>query len=95
MFHYETDRIAAAATAKALVNFLGWGNGKRRRFFIVKRAQADIINSTPFKLYKGINDLYDINPANYLLYCFLGDHCRLKLEEIPVFIKLPVMKRSQ
>jgi hypothetical protein len=73
MVHEKADGIAAFAAAKAFVDFLNGRNGERRRFFIVKRAKAQVVNAPLLELNKSANDLYDINAALYLLYGLLGD----------------------
>src|SRR5665213_1386280 len=52
MLHQKCDGISTAATTKTFVNFFGRRNGKRRGFFVVKRAKAYIIGASFFQFYK-------------------------------------------
>jgi hypothetical protein len=74
MFHDETDRIPAFATAKAFVEFLAGRNRERRGFFVVKGTETDIIGTSFLQFDKFANDIYDVKTPQYLLYGFLGDH---------------------
>ena len=73
MFHQEADGVAAAATAKAFVNFFCRRNGKRWRFLIVKRTKAEVVGSSFLQLHKATDYIDDIEPAKNLLYGVLRD----------------------
>ena len=68
MFHQKTDGITTTSATKAFINFLCRRYGKRRRFFIVKRAKAQIIGASFFQFHKSTDDLDNIDPAENLLY---------------------------
>jgi hypothetical protein len=68
MLHQKADGIAASAATKAFIYLFGRRNGERRAFFVVKRAEAKVIGTPLFKLYKGAHYLRNINAALYLLY---------------------------
>ena len=68
MLHDETDRISAAAATKTLIDLFSRGNRKRGAFFIVKRAEAQVIGPSFFQLYEIANNLEDIQSSEYLLY---------------------------
>ena len=40
----------------------------------MKGAEAEVVGSPLFQLYKPANYIYNVNPAKYLLYGSLGDH---------------------
>jgi len=46
VLHQKCDGIATLTTSKTFINFFGWGDGKRRRFFVVERAVTDIISAS-------------------------------------------------
>ena len=73
MLHDEADGIAAFATAEAFINFFGWGNGKRRRFFIMKRAESEVAGAPLFQLHKPADHIHNVDAAEYLLYGILRD----------------------
>ena len=82
MLHQEADRIAAAAAAKALVNFLGRGDGEGGRLFVVEGAETEVVGAALFRLYKAAYYLNDIDTAEDLLYGLLGDHFRAQFTSI-------------
>ena len=47
LLHDEMHRITSFAAPETFENSLGWRNGKRRRFFIVKRTQTDHVHPAP------------------------------------------------
>ena len=51
VFHHKGKHISARPAAKAVVHLLARRNGKGRRFFIVKRAQAEIVSSFFLQFY--------------------------------------------
>jgi hypothetical protein len=73
MVHQKTDGVAAAATTKTFIDLLGRGNGKRGRFFVVKRAETEVIGTSFFEFDEAADDIDDIDPALYLLYGLLAD----------------------
>lgn len=68
MLHQKADGIAAAATAKAFVYFLGWRYRKGRRFFIMERTEPHIIGAALFQFHEAANNINDIDTALNLLY---------------------------
>ena len=74
MLHQEADAVATAAASKALIDFFRRRNGEGWCFFIVKWAEAKVIDPPLFQCYKTANDVNDINAAKYLLYGSLRNH---------------------
>ena len=74
MLHDKADRIAAAATAKAFINFFGGGYRERWRFFTMKRTKAQVIGAPLFQFYKTAYNFNNIYAAEYLLYGLLANH---------------------
>ena len=72
MVHEKADGIAAFATAKTFVDLLDGRDGEGRRFFIVKRAKAQVIDASFLKLYKATYYFNDVNAALNLLYRLWG-----------------------
>ena len=68
MFHQEADRIPAFAATEAFIQFFGRRDRKGWGFFIVKRAETDVVASPFFQFYKPANDLDNIEPVEDLLY---------------------------
>lgn len=71
MFHQKSDGITAFSTTEAFVNLFRRRYSKRRCFFVVKRANTEVIGSSFFEFYKGADDFNDIDPALNLLYGML------------------------
>jgi hypothetical protein len=46
MLHQKSDGITAFATTKTLIDFLGWGNSKRRGLLVMEGAIAQIIGTS-------------------------------------------------
>ncbi|MEY2812064.1 MAG: hypothetical protein RI991_1059 [Bacteroidota bacterium] len=70
MLHDKTNGIATLAATEAFVNFFAGRNCKRRCFFIVEGAVANVVGPSSFKFHKGSNDIINIDSALYLLYGF-------------------------
>ena len=77
MLHQKADGIATAAATKALVNFFGGRNGERGGFFVVKRAQTEVVHAPLFQLHETAYDINDINATLDLLYGVLCDQALL------------------
>jgi len=73
MLHQKADGITAAAATKAFIDFFCGRNGERGRFFVVKWAEAEVIDAPFFELYKTTNDIDDIDATLDLLYGVLSD----------------------
>jgi hypothetical protein len=74
MLHEEADGIAAFTATKAFIDFFGRRDGKRRCFLVVKRANAQVIGTPFFELYKFSDDINNIYPAGNLLYGLGRNH---------------------
>ena len=68
MLHEEADGIAASAASKTFIYFFGGGNRKGGCFFVMKRAEPQVVCPSFFQLYKPANDLCDVDAAQNLLY---------------------------
>jgi len=75
MLHQKADGIAAASAAKAFIDLFDGAYGEGRGLLVVKRAEAQVIGPTFFQPHETAYYLDDIDPAEYLLYGLLGDHC--------------------
>jgi hypothetical protein len=73
VFHEKADGISTSSATETFVNLFRRGNRKRGRFFIVKRAQAQIIGSPFFQFDETANDIDDIDAGLNLRYGFLTD----------------------
>jgi hypothetical protein len=73
MLHDETDRIAAAATSKTLVQLLRRRYGKRRSLLVMKRAEAEVVAAPFFEFHETAYYIYNVQPVENLLYGILGD----------------------
>ena len=60
--HHETQRVAAGATAKAIIELLLAVYAKRRCFFVVKGAAGAVIFARLFELNAPVHHFYDIQP---------------------------------
>ena len=76
MFHQEADRIPAAATTEAFVNFFSRGDRERRSFLVMKWTEAKVIGSPFFQFNKSSDNVDDVNPAKDLLYGLLANHLK-------------------
>jgi hypothetical protein len=73
VLHQEADGISTAPASKTFIYFFCRRYRERRRFFIVKRAESEIVGTPFFQLHKTADDFRDINAAENLLYGLLGD----------------------
>ena len=74
MLHQKADAIAAPTASKALVDFFCRRNCEGGCLFIVKRAEAEVINATLFQFYKTADNVNNVYSAKYLLYGSLRNH---------------------
>jgi hypothetical protein len=74
VFHDEIDRIPGFAAAEALVNAFGRRNGERRCFFIVERAQSDLVDATTAKHDKITNHLLNAGGLDNVVDGIVVDH---------------------
>src|SRR5579872_2699259 len=58
--HHELKNVAALAAAEAMVELLGGVNGERRRFFLMKGAEAAEILATLFQADVFADDANDV-----------------------------------
>ena len=70
-------QYAGFSTAETFINFLGRRNGERWSFFIVKRAEAQVVSASFLQFHKTAHDINNINAAQDLLYRLLGNHYKL------------------
>src|SRR5688500_15758696 len=73
MLHQEADGVTTFAATKTLVDLLSRRHSKRWGFFVVKRTLANVVYPTFFQAHKSSDYLYDIYPAEDLLYSLLAD----------------------
>ena len=82
MLHDEADGIAAFATTKTFINLFAWRYRKRRGFFIVKRAQAQVAGTPFFQFYKLADNINNIDATEYLLYGILTYQCFIDINVV-------------
>ena len=73
MLHEETDGVATAAAAEALVDLFGRRYREGRGLLIVERAEAKVVGAPFLELDEAADDLDDVDAAEDLLYGVLGD----------------------
>src|SRR5690606_30224013 len=76
VLHQEANRRAMRAAAKAMVELLGWADGKRRRFFPVERTQAQQVCTRLAQLHMLANNVDDIDPGQQILDEGIRNHLR-------------------
>jgi len=81
MFHQEADGIPAFAAAETFKKSFCRRYSEGGRFFVVKRAIADIIAAPFFQLYEFAHYINDIDAVLYLFCCMPADHGVTKLKE--------------
>jgi hypothetical protein len=74
MLHEEFDGVATGTTTEAFVDLLAGRDGKRRAFFVMKRAEAKIVGTPLFQFNEIADDLYNVNAGKDLLYGLLRYH---------------------
>jgi hypothetical protein len=68
MLHEKADGITTSSASKTFIYFLGRGNRKRGRFFVVKRTESQVICPSFFQLHKSAHYFRDVDAAENLLY---------------------------
>jgi len=71
VLHQEADGIAAFAASETFVDLLGRRDGKRRGLFVMKGAEAQVVDPPFFQFYKFPYDFNDVNAGEDLLYGLL------------------------
>jgi len=74
VFHQELDGGAMRAATEAMVELLGRTDGERRRFFVVKRAQAKQVGPALAQLHVAPDDVDNIDAGEQILEKRLWDH---------------------
>lgn len=82
VLHDKADGIAAGAATKAFINLFARRNGERRGFFVVKRAQTQVVGAPFFKFNEGAHYFHNVYAAEDLLYGVLRYHATANIREI-------------
>lgn len=88
MLHDEVDAVAAFAAAETFIYFLAGRYRERRRFFIVKGAEAKVAVAALLQFHEGAYHVDDVDAGEDLLYGVLCDQVwkvNCKLTECPSF----------
>lgn len=76
MFHNEIGGVAAFAAAKTFVDVTGGRHGEGRCFFIMKRTQADEVDTPAPEGDKILHHFNNTGGVENTVYCVLVDHLR-------------------
>jgi hypothetical protein len=74
MLHDEIDRIPGLAAAKAFVDPLDGGDRERRGFFVMERAQPDLVDTASPQVDKISDHLLDAGGLDDVVDGFVRDH---------------------
>ena len=66
-FHQEANRRAVRAAAEAVIETLARADGKRRRFFVMKRAAGLEFAARFLELHAPANDLDDVGAGDQIV----------------------------